>query len=420
MPEYAGTSMTIRRQPGDFRVDERADAAWLGSLSSEPSTSHPHAVYHLVKESLTTPEACAKLARVLGVAPGRVEYAGLKDKHARTRQHVSISPPGPERAAKPASGASLGEGDAWSATLLGYAAEAVTASIIAGNEFCIIVRSLTGPEADAIAGRANLLRVQDRDDGSARLLMTNYFGDQRFGSARHGAGFAARRLIDGDFEGALRLLIATPARKDSGTRRTTTRTLASAWGRWQECLGAITGVERHAVAALASGRSFVEAFAMLPHSDQAMCVEAYQSFIWNSAARELTRSLGGQATLVASDDFGEMCFAPGPSVADDLHAMTMPLPASGVRLQQPWGASMEAALHAEGLTMERLSIPGVRRPAFRSVLRPLLAIAGEVEIGPIQRDEFAAPRSPRRFAREVSFVLPRGAYATVLLRALGQ
>ena len=36
------------------------------------------------------------------------------------------------------------------------------------------------------------------------------------------------------------------------------------------------------------------------------------------------------------------------------------------------------------------------------------------------RDEFAAPKSPKRWAARVYFELPRGAYATVLLRALGQ
>ncbi len=414
--------MTIRRQPGDFRVDETADPGWLAAIEPQPGPTHMHAVFRVVKQSLTTPEACAKLARALGVSVARLEYAGLKDKHARTRQHVSVAPAGGLALVSPSSadGPPLGDGDAWSASLLGYAPRAVDASIIASNHFEIMVRGLTGEEAGSIAARASVLRTHDGPGGDARLIMTNYFGDQRFGSARHGAGFAARRLIDGDFEGAIRLLIATPARKDSGSRRVTTRTLAAHWGRWADCLKTVGGVERHAIALLASGRGFREAFGALPHTEQTMCIEAYQSFLWNGAARVLTRSLGDEGMLVSPDDFGEMCFAPAARIPEQLLPATMPLPASGVSLEQPWATAMEASLHAEGLTMERLAIPGLRRPAFRAAARPLFAIATDVEFGAVERDEFAASRSPRRFARAISFALPRGAYATVLLRALGQ
>ena len=417
--------MTIRKLPSDFRVDERADSAWLDSLTPQAAPGHEHAIFSLVKQSLTTPEACAKLARALGVAPSRLEYAGLKDKHAHTRQHVSISPAAAAGLSQPTP-ASLarniddGSGDAWSARFIGFATGHVNASIIEANAFEIVVRDLSPREADAMIARASQLR-HDADDRGPSLHFTNYFGDQRFGSARHGAGFAARSLIDGDFEAALRLLIATPARKDSGSRRDTTRVLANLWGQWPEALAALTGgVERHAIQVLASGGSFIEAFAALPHATQSLCVEAFQSYLWNAAARNLTRHIAGNDAIIADDDFGEMVFAPIQTVEPNLRAATMPMPARGVQLQPPWAEAMHAALESEGLRMDQLTIPHVRRPAFRTADRPLFAPATQVSFGATQRDELANPKSPKRSKREVSFTLPRGSYATVLLRAMGQ
>ena len=42
----------------------------------------------------------------------------------------------------------------------------------------------------------------------------NYHDEQRFGSARLGKGFIARRLIEGDLNEALKLYMATPAAND--------------------------------------------------------------------------------------------------------------------------------------------------------------------------------------------------------------
>jgi len=417
--------VTIRKLPGDFRVDERVSSAWLASLAPEPTPGREHAVFRLIKQSLTTPEACVKLARALGVEPSRLEYAGLKDKHARTRQHVSIAPPSSVTANQPTA-ASLardiddGSGDAWSAVFIGFATSHVNASIIEANAFEIVVRDLSPRQADDMIAHARRLR-DPSTDREPSLLFTNYFGDQRFGSARHGAGFAAKSLIDGDFESALRLLIATPARKDSGSRRDTSRILANTWGQWKEALATLTGgVERHAIQILARGGSFVEAFAALPHATQSLCVEAYQSYLWNAAARNLTRHIAGDNAFEAQDDFGLMVFAPGSTVEANLRESTMPMPARGVEPAPSWAAAMHAALTSEGVQMDQLTIPHVRRPAFRSAIRPLFAAAHDVDFGPVHRDELASPTSPNRSKREVAFTLPRGSYATVLLRAMGQ
>ena len=77
------------------------------------------------------------------------------------------------------------------------------------------------------------------------------------------------------------------------------------------------------------------------------------------------------------------------------------------------------ALEDEGVTLETLRIPGFARPYFGGGDRAFIATARSVSIGEPVRDEFAGG-GPANLACTISFELPRGSYATVLLRALGQ
>ena len=83
----------IKRSPTDFKVEEhlRPDA-FTQPVEDEPQR---FLLCKLAKKSLSTPEAVARAARALSLKSGAIAYAGLKDKHAHTIQHITISPPLP-------------------------------------------------------------------------------------------------------------------------------------------------------------------------------------------------------------------------------------------------------------------------------------------------------------------------------------
>jgi len=413
--------MTIRRQPEDFIVEERANPAFLASLLPRGSPARPHAVYSLTKQSLTTPDAAQHLARALRCRAGAPSYAGLKDKHARTTQMVSVHATGPVP--------DFAEGPGWFARRIGWTDEPIDSETIDGNRFSIIVRDLSSPASAEMARRAALLRgpvplpgTPADDDPRDRLLIVNYFGDQRFGSARHGQGFAARRLIESDFDGALRLAIGTPARKDSGSRRTFTRACAAHWGRWKELLAKLPrSPERAPIELLAAGADSREAFAALPRFTQLMCVEAFQSHLWNATARNLAGAIaadGGHEPLTADDDFGLMVFPDTRDAVPPWRDLVLPLLAPKTTLEEPWADAASRTLADEGIKQSMLRVPGLRKPFFGEAPRPLFARAERFVLGMEASDELS-PNSIR-LKRAVSFDLPRGAYATVVLRALGQ
>jgi len=408
----------IKRSPADFQVEETLSQDFLGLL--RPADA-PYALYRLCKETLATPEAVGLIARALGIPSGSLAYAGLKDRHARTIQHLTLKleslPDAPEKAA----------GAGWQIERLGFVPRSITAADIHRNRFRIVLRNLSAEHGADIEEAANLLAAPLQSPASQpaapRVLhVVNYFGDQRFGSARHGRGFIARHLIRGDFEGALRLAIATEARKDRMEQKVFKRTLLEHWGRWREVLPKLRRCpERKPVERLAnSSGDFRAAFCGLPYLLQQMSVYAYQSFLWNAIARRLVElhcaPLG--PVIAADDPFGEMLFPAAAAVPADLASLQLPLLARKTELVPPWAEAAAEVLKAEGIAVTDLQIPGVRRPFFGEEPRPLFLAVTDFELGAAQTDESA--RGPQRLKRRLSFSLPRGSYATVVLRALGQ
>jgi tRNA pseudouridine13 synthase len=380
-------------------------------------------VFSLTKTSMTTPDALGHFGKALGARGAAVDYAGLKDKHAQTRQHVSFRADG-----EPPPDIS---GHNWSATLLGWSAEPMAAPVIEGNRFTIVIRGIAKETSQEMDRRAALLAEAGEAAGPGqprRLVIANYFGAQRFGSARHGKGFVAIHLMRGEFEQALRLAIGTPARKDMGKTREFTRMLAAKWGEWAQLAGGLPRCpERKAIELLASRTQesrateadFREAFGALPYFQQTMVVEAFQSELWNRTAHGvIAGSCVDPPPLKSDDQFGEMLFPAVASIRQGIRALQLPLLAPGVPLTDPWRASAAAALAEHGLELADLRIPGVRRPYFGSADRSLFVEARDFLLTPAEPDEFSS--TPARRKRVARFTLPRGAYATVVLRALGQ
>ncbi|MFO0860298.1 MAG: tRNA pseudouridine(13) synthase TruD [Phycisphaerales bacterium] len=476
--------MTIRKQPSDFHVEELLAPETLASIKDRAEGIHTHALYQLEKASLTTPAAINELCRAIKARPDHASYAGLKDKHAETRQHVTVKLRTPADAPREA------QGKQWRARLQGFLDHPIAAADITGNRFAIVVRDLSRPASEEMDRRASLLsETPSPREGAGggptsspatssprhpdtSLLLTNYFGAQRFGSARHGQGWIAKSLITGDFETALKLAIGTPARKDTGKTRDFTRILASRWGDWKGILKDLPRLpEARAIETLARGGDFKDAFAALPYFLQSLVIEAYQSHLWNRCACELVRALseapspregvggreiseahppgervGGRAIsktpspregagggsrhgtspfelpdpkshFSTPDEFGEMLFSPAAMVQRHWRHLEIPLLARNSELSDPWKETYERVLESEGIALADLRVKGLKRPFFGEATRRLFVEARGFSLSPPEPDELSRGGLRKRTA---SFDLPRGAYATVVLRALGQ
>lgn len=164
----------IRTTPDDFIVNE--------IQSFELSGTGEHAFILIEKCSENTDYVARLLARFAGVRQRDVSYAGLKDRHARTRQWFSVWLPGkadPDWNALNSETITVLEATRHSKKL--------KRGSLAGNEFIIRVRDYVGDKA--------LLEQQLQRISSQGV--PNYFGVQRFG--REGANLAkASALFAGE------------------------------------------------------------------------------------------------------------------------------------------------------------------------------------------------------------------------------
>jgi tRNA pseudouridine13 synthase len=281
------------------------------------------------------------------------------------------------------------------------------------------MRNLTRRECEIMTRTRRSLSLPGTRGGRT-LRFVNYYGEQRFGSARHGGGFAARRLIEGNFEEALKLIIAVPHRKDSRERKAVKKEIAAGWGGWRDLRDRLPPCpEREAVERLAkTGGDFRAGFSSLPHFIKQIVIEAYQSHLWNEIARRLIVRECAPPLIRAPGPFGDLLF-PRPSGAPpEIASADIPLLAPRTVLREPWRTAAEEVLSEEGIQARDLRVPGLRIPYFGEVARPLFADAIEFSLGPLEADESAGDTG--RLKRRARFSLPRGAYATVLLAALSR
>lgn len=154
-----GIGGVLRASPEDFVVDE--EPAYL------PSGSGDHVFARIEKRGLTTPQAVERIARALGVHPRDVGVAGMKDRHAVTRQWLSLPPP-----VTPEAVTALVLDDV---QILEHARHPhkLRTGHVRANRFVLRVRDV-GPDAE-VRARA-ILEALAAPPGAP-----NWYGEQRFG-----------------------------------------------------------------------------------------------------------------------------------------------------------------------------------------------------------------------------------------------
>lgn len=375
--------MKIKQRPGDFVVIEldRYDISRTG----------PFAIYKLVKWDIGTIEAVSAVARKWGLTRTQIAFGGLKDRHARCEQAISIRG-GPARAF---------EGSTFRLEYLGPSRAPITRASFDANRFEIVVRDLAEiPDLEPVR----------------RGGMPNYFDDQRFGSLRGTGGeFIGRALVRGEVEKALRLALASPSGEDRRADRGTKTLLRDRWGDWKALRGALPPGPGRTVAAWLADHpaSFGFAFELLEPDLRILYVSAYQSWLWNRALCGILKGL--PATFEVEYAAGHHVFysALAPADQERLRGLSIPFVTPSQKFEGAAKEAMESVLAEEGVEPRQFRLKKLPRTFFGKGLRnALVAPAGlRAEAG---ADELN--RGRRKLA--LSFELPRGSYATVLVKRL--
>ena len=377
----------------------------------------------LVKSGLDTLEAVQRLARCLRLPEGLVSFAGLKDAKAITAQFVAIRGLRPER---------LKGLDLPGVELrpMAYTTEPLSPADLVANRFRVVVRAIELPEGAVRRELAATLSGLEDLGG-----LPNFYGHQRFGTARPVTHLVGRELLRGDVWEAVELYLAYVGPGESAAAREARSYLAET--------GDLRGYLRllprgfyyerlMAEHLLRRPRDYYGALRRLPLRLRRLFVQAYQAYLFNRFLSARARE-GLPLSLPEPGDWvlllREGCLPEGKPVRADASRLrelrelaregkaVVSLPLPGHR-QAPSGGRQgeleEAIMEEEGVRPEDFKLKHMPELASPGWLRPALARLELLEAPRVREDEL----SPGCLALELAFRLPRGAYATAFLREL--
>src|SRR5260370_12597672 len=354
------------------------------------------------KQKVSTLQALERLSKEFAVRRRHLSVCGLKDKQGRTEQLVGVL------------GGALGESEVVQSgdlrlKLIGRTAEPLTSANISANRFEVTVRDLSAEEA---------ARVPESVAEVQRAGVVNYFDSQRFGFLKHGQGFIAKQLVRGDWEGALKAFLATPSELDKSDDAKVKAFWREHWGEWQLRAPQEAG-KRYAPLLRQlreDPRNFKGAFLHIDRRVRMMALLELQSFVWNEGVKRYLGTRVPSAELIGLRyQAGALTFPRSlpRELRDDLWSRSFPLLAPDSKFDDDLTRETAlGALRAQGLTLEDLRVPGTPQLFFKHEERPLFVVPGKLRVNEPRPDEL----NRGRLKLNLSFTLPPGAYATLVVR----
>lgn len=384
----------IKQIPEDFFVEELTETL--------PSGHGDFCLYLLKKKGSTTPDAIQRIQKSWKLDSRQISFGGLKDKHAVTSQFFSIKN-GPNK--------NLDLSDVF-VKYLGAISGPYDASHLAGNRFKIIIRNIKFEQAektDAI--------VKGLPDAG----IPNYFDDQRFGSIPSlKTEFIAKKMVLGDFEQALKIALTSPYVHDNKMAKKEKALLVQKWGDWTGLKSVLPrGHSKFLVEYLSfNPQDFKGAVERLRPELGGMYVTAYQSHLWNNIlARWINFHFTADDVFLIKLKLGFYPVVRSASIANIklMEEAFIPLPSSRLKMtnDDPFFKIINDVMLVEGLALEEMKIPGTRKLFFSKGERKAFYFPTN-----ITHDVFDDQFNKGKKAVKIGFDLPKGAYATLLIKCL--
>ncbi|MCP4540499.1 MAG: tRNA pseudouridine(13) synthase TruD [Chloroflexi bacterium] len=388
--------MRYKVQPEDFDVEEQT------RLSFVPQGSF--AVYRVRKQGVTTMSVQAQMARALNVPQSNVIFPALKDKDAITTQHAAVRGTGPTQLT----------GNGYRAEFLGRIPRPLSPADIVANRFTIVLRDLSEEETE---------HIQKRLPQMDRFGLPNYFDQQRFGSLAPGQDHIGKRILRRDTEGALRAYLTLPFVGDPRPVRKFKTFAANHWKDWDALFDAaprpsnyrsvLTYLRDHPYPTETESR---KALNLITRRLLSIYLSAYQSLLWNRiAARQLVERLEKISTHVEIADEQLPLYHEMPAHLEHGLNLTISLPNHRAVYADPDLATIVAhVLAEEGLALNDLKARILKKAYLSKGKRALLLLPQNTFISPPEPDD----RFPGRNKLTFAFTLPRGSYATLVVKVL--
>jgi tRNA pseudouridine13 synthase len=387
--DVPGIGGIIKESPDDFIVEEIP--AYL------PCGSGEHCYLTIEKRGITTLEAIHRIAARLKISERDVGYAGMKDAVGITRQTLSLPKISSEKAhALQVEGVTVVSAERHTNKLkIGH---------LKGNRFRVVIRGVSDSAAERIPVILDVL---------GRRGVPNYFGSQRYG-AQGNSHLIGAAMLRRDWQGAVDFLIGDPeAIRDEAWSAAIKAYRQGAFGEALRLFPRHCHSERDVLQRLCTRPGEYEKALSAAHPRlKKLYLSAAQSFLFDQAVArridELDKIVTGD---LACKHVNGACFLVEDAAAEQERADSFEIsptgPMFGCAMKMPEGVVREREqniLDQAGLTLPLFDMSGgLRMEGERRALR-------------VQPGEVAWTIAGETVTLE--FTLPKGSYATSLLREI--
>lgn len=384
--------MKIKVKPEDFIVEEIIDAV--------PQKKGEYALYKLRKKEENTVETLRQIAGNLRLPFSNFAYGGRKDKHALAFQHITIKSTQPRQRI---------EGKNYSLDLLGFLDRPMEPDLIAANRFTVTIRSLSEAEVAGISEEIPLIES---------FGFPNYFDDQRFGSLDPRQGFLAEKILKKHYNGALKIYLTRLSSQDRKEDRERKEFFFENWDHPQNCLRkARTPFEKAAFGHLEKKpKDFIFLLRKIPREDLSLYYSSYQAFLWNEVLRrglklkvkdplKLYKGLAGDYFFYTAIDSADL---------ESFKNSRLFTPASNIKISDAEMSKLYGqVLEENNLRLPMFNITKIRHVFFKGVARAVCVTPRQLTFDFLKDDVYQ-----NHHKCELRFLLPRGSYATMLVKRL--
>jgi tRNA pseudouridine13 synthase len=388
--DFDGICGFIKQNNTSFRVSEIIDDSFLTDLSPVQNGTYKFPLYILDKRNIDSNHALFEIKRELGI---RLKILGIKDSKAITKQYASSEQISNSRREAKTRHTLL--------VLKGFSRKPLRKAYLSGNEFAITVSNT---------------KCSDISDFIPQIRnIANFYGLQRFGSKRLITHLVGREIVKRNFKKAIEVLLSYTTEYDSSRTREI-REKCHDPKNYSQILKQLPkgmDIEYEVISALVNGREPVAALRSIPIVIRRLFVQAYQAYIFNNCLS--TAILNGENISACKE--GDLCFEMkgqlifGKIRKYDSHADLASDVVPAVRLSgytfQPNKGRFEV------ITRRLMQEETVTEKDFYIKEMEELSAPGGFRQSPLCCKDFSYMGSLTLY-----FKLPKGSYATTLLREL--
>ena len=389
---FAGIKGTIKETNEEFQVSEIIDYTFLKPpyFSSVQNNEHKFPLYLLEKHNIDSNHAVIEIKKQSGL---KLRIMGIKDAKAETSQYASCEQTKnlPRYIITPKT----------KLTLLGFLRTPLSKSALIGNSFKIKINKTSDNDIHPFLLELNKI--------------ANFYGLQRFGSERMVTHLVGKALLERNYNKAIEYLLSYTSKYDSKFSKEI-REKSRDPKNYQKLIKILPkgmDLERLMLYTLVKGKDSIAVIRSIPINIRRLFVQAYQSYIFNKCL---------SSALLCNEDIqkckdGDLCFEiEKPLVFGKIRRFREGIDSNNdvtpaIRLV---GYNYQPGKNRfDHITKRILTDENISPTAF--YLKDLQELS--LQMG-FRQTSLCCNEFSHFGMLELSFKLPKGSYATTLLREL--